>query len=143
VVEAIELQSDESEVYLDKDTGEIVLVTDEDRRLVEQGRLDEAPEWQREILPKVREVLQSDRFLRLPDKFEVHDWDIMRRFADGQQDERVRRELLDAIHGSGAFRMFRSAIGRLGLEDGWYQFHDQALTEIARDWLEEHNLPYK
>jgi len=143
VVEAIELQTDESAAYLDKDTGEVVLVTDEDRRLVEEGRSeDDLPAWQREALPKVREALESGRFLRLPNKFDVHEWDIMRRFSGAQEDERVRRELLDAIHGSGAFRMFRRTIGRLGLEDSWYQFRDKALEEIAREWLEDNNLPY-
>jgi hypothetical protein len=49
---------------------------------------------------------------------------------------------LNAIHGEGAFRAFRSAIRRLGLEQSWYQFRDEALAEIARSWLEEHKLQY-
>jgi hypothetical protein len=112
IVDAIETQSDESESYLDPATGEIVLVTEEDRRLVEEGDQDEAnlPEWQREVLPKIRQALESDRLLRLPDRFEVHEWDIMRRFAEAHEDERVRRALHDAIHGSGAFRSFKGTI---------------------------------
>jgi len=49
---------------------------------------------------------------------------------------------LNAIHGAGAFRAFRSAIRGLGLEQNWYQFRDQALEDIARRWLEEHKLQY-
>jgi hypothetical protein len=97
----------------------------------------------REALPEVREALESGRFLSLPSKFVVHDWAIMDRFSRAQENDRVREELLDAIHGAGAFRMFRSTIRRLGIEQAWYQFRDRALEEIAREWLEEHNLPYK
>jgi hypothetical protein len=64
-------------------------------------------------------------------------------FTRAQESERMREELLDAIHGAGAFRMFRSTIRRLGIEKAWYRFRDQAIEEIAREWLEEHNLQYK
>ena len=143
VAEAIELQTDESVSYLDPDTGEIVFVTDEMRRVVEEDDLDNLPEWMRKEVPKLREALQSGRLLSLPSKFVVHDWAIMDRFSRAQENDRVREELLDAIHGAGAFRMFRSTIRRLGIEQAWYQFRDRALEEIAREWLEEHNLPYK
>jgi hypothetical protein len=46
-------------------------------------------------------------------------------------------------HGAGAFRMFRSTTRRLGIEKSWYRFHEEALAEIARDWLEAHELPYR
>lgn len=144
VADAIDLLSDDSEAFLDPDTGEVVTVTEEERRLVEKGPVEgDLPDWQREILPKVRAALESDRFLRLPDRFEVHEWSVMERFSHAQENERVREELLDAIHGSGAFRMFKSAIRRLGLENGWYKFRDAEIEGIARDWLEAHKLPYK
>jgi hypothetical protein len=145
VVDAIEMQSDESESYLDPATGETVLVTEEERRLVEESRPDDPtlPEWLRELLPKIRQALESERFLRLPDRRDIHEWDIMRRFSDAQEDAHVRRALHDVIHGAGAFRRFRGAIGRLGIEQAWHQFRTAALEEIARDWLEEHKLPYR
>jgi hypothetical protein len=81
VAEAIELQSDELEFYLDPDTGQIVMVTEDARRLVGEGRKGEAPAWQREMLAKVRAALESDRVLRLPDRFGVSEWAIMERFS--------------------------------------------------------------
>jgi len=144
VVEAIDLLMEESEAYLNPETGEIVTVTEEDRRLVEKERpLDELPAWQREMLPKTRAALESGRFLRLPTSFEVHEWEIMKRFSDAQANQRIRQELMDAIHGSGAFRVFKRAIRRLGIEGNWYQFREKALEEITRDWLEAHELPYR
>ena len=143
VVEAIETLSDDCVSYLDPDSGEIITVTEEERRLAEDESLDDVPEWQRELLLKIRVLLQSDCFLELPDRFDIHEWSIMEEFARGQENDRIRQELLDAIHGAGAFRMFRSLIRRLGIEQSWYQFREKALTEIARDWLEEHKLRYK
>jgi hypothetical protein len=143
VIEAIELQTDESVPYLDPDTGEIVDVTDEMRRRVENDETDDAPQWMRAEIPKVRQVLESGRFLRLPSKFDVHEWAIMDRFSRGHENDRVREELLDAIHGAGAFRMFRSTIRRLRIEEAWYHFRDEAIKEIAREWLEDCHLPYK
>jgi hypothetical protein len=128
---------------LDPDSGEIITVTEEERRLAEDESLDDVPEWQRDVLPKIRAVLKSDRFLELPDRFDIHEWSIMEGFARGHDNDRIRQELLDAIHGAGAFRMFRSLIRRLGIEQNWYQFREEWLAEIAREWLEEHKLPYK
>lgn len=145
IVEAIEMQSDESESYLDPATGEIVLVTEEERHLAEESRADDPnlPEWQRQLIPKVRQALESDHLLCLPDRRDIHEWEIMRRFSDAQEDEHVGRALHDAIHGAGAFRIFKGTIRRLGIEEAWYQFRATALEEIARDWLEEHKLPYE
>jgi hypothetical protein len=143
IVDAIDSQSNESEAYLDPETGEIILVTEDERVLVEQGRAyDDLPQRQRELIPKVRQALESDRFLALPDRFEVHEWAIMERFSQ-EQNERARKVLIGAIHGSGAFRHFRGAVERLGLLDDWYRYREEAIQQIARDWLEEHKLPYK
>lgn len=144
VVDAIDSMGEECESYLDPETGEIILVTEEERRLVEEGADEEdLPDWQREILPKIRAALESDRLLILPDKFEIHEWSIMERFSLAQKDERVRAILMDAIHGSGAFRNFKGAVRRLGIEEAWYKFRAAEIEQIAREWLEEHKLPYK
>jgi hypothetical protein len=50
--------------------------------------------------------------------------------------------LVYQIRGSGAFRRFKDAIRRHGIEDEWYQFRDQALEEIAIEWLESNGIAY-
>jgi hypothetical protein len=112
VIETLEMQGENCLSYLDPDTGKIVTATEEVRRLAEEPEesQDDLPEWQRETVRKVRDVLASDRCLRLPDRFEIDEWFIVDEFAQTQHSERVRQELLEAIHGAGAFRMFRSTI---------------------------------
>jgi len=143
VIDAFQSATDEANSYLDPDSGEIVYVTDEMQELVEEGEDEHTPEWMREDLPKVREALESGRFLSLPTKFDVHDWAIMQDFSLEQQNDRIREELMDVIHGTGAFRHFKSTIHRLGIEKDWYRFREEAIKEIAIEWLEEHHLQYK
>ena len=145
VVDAMDLPNNEWTSYLNPKTGEIVTVTDEDRQLVEDEDLDEheLPDWQRESLPKVRAALESGDFLALPDKFEIHEWAIMERFSNSQARAARRDELLDAIHGAGAFRSFRSAVRRLGIEDDWFRFRQTAFEDVAKDWLEAHDISFR
>ena len=143
VVEAMDISGDDSVSYLDPDTGEIVTVTEEDRLLVEEGSPETLPAWERDMLLKIRTVLESDRWLELPGRFDIHEWSIMEQFSRMQEHERIHRELMDAVHGAGAFRAFRSAVRRLGVDQTWYQFREHAIEQIARTWLEEHNLQYK
>lgn len=139
------MQGEDCLSYLDPYTGEIVTATEEVRRLAEEPEESQnnLPGWQREMVRKVRAVLASSRCLQLPDRFRIHEWSIMNEFAEAQHSQWVRQELLEAIHGAGAFRIFRSTIQRLGIEKSWYRFREEALAEIARDWLEAHELPYK
>jgi len=144
VIEAMDLPDPDWRSYLNPGTGEITTVSSEDRQLVEDGaNVDDLPAWQSEMLPKIREALESGQFLALPDNFDVHEWSIMERFAQDRRSAPQRDELLGSLRGRGAFRSFRSAVRSLGIEDDWHQFRDAALEEIAKDWLEEHDIPYK
>lgn len=145
IVDAMDLPNDEWVSYLNSKTGEVVTVTDEDRRLAEDQDIDEASleDWERESLRVTRAVEESDDYLALPDKFEIHEWALMERFSNSQAREDPHDQLLDAIHGAGAFRSFRSTIRRLGIEDQWYAFRQSAFEDIAKDWLEAHEIPYQ
>jgi Uncharacterised protein family (UPF0158) len=142
IIDALQMASDDSTSYLDPETGEIIVVTEEERALAEDPSRENGPAWEREMMPKIRAVLKNDRLLELPDRFDIHEWSIMERFSCTQKSERVRSELLNTVRGAGAFRLFRSAVRRLGLEQSWYQFLDEALADIARNWLEEQKLKY-
>jgi hypothetical protein len=69
-------------------TGEVVTIPGEAEALAEDDDLDdeEIPEWQIGQIEDARKVTDSDRYLRLPDKFDVHEWDIMRRFSRDKKD---------------------------------------------------------
>jgi len=133
VIETLEMQSESCLSYLDPDTGEIVTATEEVRRLAEERRnlktisLNGSARWCGRSAPCWRAAVAF----------------VMNEFAEAQHSKQVRQELLEAIHGAGAFRMFRSTIRRLSIEKSWYRFREEALAEIARDSHGAHELPYR
>ncbi len=139
IVEALD-SPEEWECFLDRGTGEIVIVTENEAPYVdESSEFEDLPEWQQKSIRRVRNALDAGDLIELPSKFDIHEWDIMRRFAEAQS-AAERDELLDAIHGKGAFRLFRAVLARLGLREDWYRFRTQALEMIARDWLRANDI---
>jgi hypothetical protein len=90
-----------------------------------------------------RRVALSDRFVLLPTKFDVHEWSIMQDFANAQDDQRIRDELLHALHGAGAFRHFKAGVQRNEVETAWYDFRNQALRHIAIAWCAENDIDWE
>jgi Uncharacterised protein family (UPF0158) len=143
VVEALDLQSDELQSYLDPDTGEIITFNDEEARLAESGEWSTAPAWMQEHLPKVKRALENDRVLELPDQVHIDEWRMMQEFAEGEEQCRFRADLTLAVNGTGAFRRFKDAIRRLGVEESWFRYREEAFTQVAKDWLEENGIAYR
>jgi len=144
LVEVLDNAMEEHVYYLDKRTGEIVLVTSEDLQAAEDDDLiSEYPDWQRESILKAREVLSnSEDFLQLPDQFDVHEYKTMEDFCLEFEDRQVGQNLLRRIKGAGAFRRFKNAIYSMGIENAWYEFKRSELEKTAIEWLEENEIPY-
>jgi len=143
VVNEMEVPNDEWHAYLNKHTGELVTITDEDVLIIEMGYDPEnCPEWQREEIARNRKVLNSEDYLELPSRFDIHEYSIMERFCYSVQDPDLSDELLYQIRGSGAFRRFKDAIHRHDIADDWYRFRWEALEEIAIKWLEANGIAY-
>ena len=143
VVEEMDVLNEEWTAYLNRCTGELITVTQEDIRAAEsEDQSGDLPDWQRELLPKIREVLESDDFVPLPSKHEIHEYSIMERFCDQGEDAGLREELLSAIRGRGAFRRFKDRNHDRGVEEAWYQCRQRALEDIAAEWLEANGIAY-
>lgn len=129
--------------FLNRVTGELATVSVEELSAVEEDYdLENYPQWQREAIQKAEEIIVSDDWLELPSKFEIHEWQIMRDFCYTVDDKRLSSELLDAIHGSGAFRAFKNTIYHHGVEQQWYRFRQDALEQIVRNWLERNEISF-
>lgn len=142
IVEELEALPDEATLYLERETGELYPLGDEEAALVEDDREDELPDWLLDELPQIREVLASDHWLPLPTRFDVHEWAIMDAFARTLDDPDLADELLRAIHARGAFRAFKDAVHRHGVQQDWYRFRDAAVADIAAASLDEHGVAY-
>ena len=134
---------DGSTVYLNRQTGEVYSMHDDELYLCEEDAdLEDLPEWQVKSVAKNREIMEGDDWLALPGKFDVHEWSIMSDFSHSVEDSGVRDQLLSAIHGTGAFRYFKDTVIRHGIREQWFQFKAAAIEQIVADWLEEHEIKY-
>lgn len=140
----LNMVSDESSAYLNKTTGELILLSDEELSAAEeQEDSEDYPEWQREMIEKARQVLDSADYVELPSKFDIHEYRIMEAFCHSVNLPELRDQLLRKIRGSGAFGRFKQAIYSLGIEEDWYRFRDAEYERIAVEWLEENGIAYK
>ena len=114
IVDALQMQSEESSCFLDRSTGRIETVSEDLLRAAEQSsdQALELPAWQRPEWELAQRIVAVSYFEPLPTRFEVHEWAIMQDFAQSLTSEQVREELLHALHGAGAFRHFKSTVRR-------------------------------
>lgn len=144
IVEALELQFDEAASFLDLDSGQVETVSVELLGKAEDGDEPEPnlPDWQEQEWEVAKRIVSTDRFLSLPSKFDVNEWEIMESFSHSVESTRIREELLRAIHANGAFRYFKDTVRRHRIGEAWYGFRTDALRKIAIEWCEEHHLQW-
>jgi hypothetical protein len=138
VVNEMAETGDDQTSFLNRRTGELISLTDEQRYVLENGRAADAPECQREL----REVLQAGDLLELPSSFEHHEYSIVEQFCHSIKDPDQQEQLLAAIHGKRAFRDFKVTIATLGLEAAWVRFRNRAYEEIAVAWLQQNDIAF-
>jgi hypothetical protein len=145
LVDAFDMQNEQCASYLDRDTGEVHVITHEVLRIAEGGTdADEVrSDWEQAEVELARRVLDNDRFVELPTSWDVHEWRIMEAFCYSLDNEGFRDDCLAAIHRRGAFRHFKDQLARRGLQDSWYAFRGAALRKIAIEWCEEHEIAFQ
>jgi hypothetical protein len=144
IVDALEMACDEHRYFLDRQTGKVEFVSREVLGIAEEGgTLDDVLQWQEDQF-RVAEAIFADwdRFEKLPTKFDLHEWDIMRAFAESVVPERFSRDLQNAIHSSGAFRFFKDTLRRYRREKEWYAYREAALRDLAIEWCQENDIEY-
>jgi hypothetical protein len=143
VVDALEEAAEFGLHFLDKRTGEIVMLTDEEWEAAEADELISTyPEWQREVILKAREIQKGEDFVQLPDHSEIDEYEIMERFSRDYEDQRTSAELLRSIKGKGAFHRFKSVISDFGIQQKWSEFRANELEALAVEWLDHEEIPY-
>ncbi len=144
IIDGMENQSDENSSYLDRGTGEIVMISDYDLRTAEDNEsLDDYPEWEQEQIAIARDIInETGRYLELPTKFDINEYEIMEKFCYSLEDAQLRELLYSKIKGSGAFRRFKDALYQNGVENDWYAFRNDAFKEIAIEWCRDNNIEF-
>ena len=129
--------------YLNTQTGELYSFADDVLISLEVESDDaELPGWEREERAKAREICDSDDWIELPSKVDLHEWDLMEEFSLSIEVSRLREELLNAIRGRGAFRYFKDTIHRHGISEQWYAFRAAGIAAVVADWLDDEGIAY-
>ena len=145
IIEGLVFQSDESSSFLNKKTGEVILMTDYAMRAAEDNEpLEDVPDWERDLVAIAREILaESGQYIPLPTKFDIDEYSIMESFCISLDRQEIGDILYDLISGSGAFRRFKDAIYKYGVEEEWFKYRDNAIKEIAIEWCRENNIKFE
>jgi len=144
-----ELADDSTSSFLDVERGQVHSITSEefDLDLAEdpETSLEDLPAWQREAVELGRNIRQQEceRYLALPDRFDVHEWAIMDRFAESLREPRLRSDFRGVICGAGAFRLFKRLLAEYNLWDAWNRFRQLELRQVAIEWCEDHGIIWR
>ena len=140
IVQEMQGISDTMTVYFQRSTGKFIMVTDEYIYAAERDApLDDRPEWEQNIIRETAEVLacEDDDYVPLPSRCDIHEYAIMERFCSTVENRKIANDLFRSIAGKGAFRRFKDALHRHGIEKHWYAYKAEAYKEIAREWCED------
>ncbi|MFI3253806.1 MAG: UPF0158 family protein [Eubacteriales bacterium] len=124
MLEALEMASDFATAYYDIEEHKVEWIHEMD----ECGASEE-------IVELIEET--SGRFFRIPNQYDIHEYEIMRDFVEELTEGTVQEDLSRRISGRGAFRNFKDGVNLHGIEKQWYEYKDKALEKIALEWCEE------
>lgn len=117
VIDAIESTNEETNFYYNPATEEIAILE-----------------------PDVSDI--KDSYIFLPSQRDRHDYEIMEDYIYEVEDDTAKEWLTNAIHGRGAFRMFRATVDRFGLTSDWYDFRENAYRELAIQWCNDNGIEF-
>jgi len=143
IIDGLESQSFESYSFLNKKTGQVILITEEEMRAVEDGEpIEDFPQWQQDSVKIAKEIDETDNYIQLPAKFDIDEHRIMERFCLSIDDAKMRNLFCNLIRDRGAFRHFKDAIYEHDISDDWFEYRNNALKHIAIEWCEENDIEF-
>lgn len=129
VADQLEMSMECWEQYLNSTTGEFVSLSD--------GSYVETD------MELAEEIENSDDYIRLPNQYEIQEYNIMENFANAIPDTEKRIKLFRALNGRKPFRNFKDTINNLGLDEAYYAFRFLAHIDIAKEWCEKNDIAYE
>ena len=145
IIDAIEMQFDETRNFLNLKTGEVITVSVEALRAAEEEEpFDDLPDWQQEEIEIAIDVVENfENYKHLPMTYDINEYGMMENFCYELKNEEQQDGLLDAIRGRGAFRRFKDKVIYYGIEQEWYAFRDEQYKQVAINWCNDHEIQYR
>ncbi len=133
VADALDGVIDSWNQYLNTETGEIISLPSYDNDYISLSEEDET---------LYEEIDSTNKYLRLPDQYDIHEKSIMENFAYSLENQKHQDKLLHSLHGRKPYRHFKDDIIYLGIDKDYYKFRDDALYRLAIQWCEVFKVPY-
>jgi hypothetical protein len=126
--DAFENASWEAEYYLDRETGDIILISS--MITTSSG-----------ITQQIQNVTDKDRYLRVPHALPRDGFRDMERFTETVKDTVLHQLLNTAINGKGAFRRFKDVLHDYPQErERWFRFQADRVQQRVLEWLDSEDI---
>ena len=132
IADAMEATMDGWEQFLNMETGEIVSLSD--------GTWSDRDEDDEAL---AEEIDTTDKYVRLPNQYDIHEYEIMEEFAYATPNQRYQEKLLRVLRGRKPYRNFKDEINYLGISESYYAWRLIAFFKKAKNWCEENEVPYE
>lgn len=140
---AFQTSSWEMHFYLDLETGDVVMVTDEASHYFEESLDEELPDWMQEMVKVAQQVEEGygTRYIKIPQADSHEDYRDMEHFIGTVRNRHLQDRLWRAIQGRGAFRRFKDVLLDYPAErERWFAFKDRCIYERISWWLESEDI---
>ncbi len=114
--------------YLNTETGEIVDIPDDPI----------AADMDEEDIPDI----SDEKFVQLPSQWDLHEYQIMKEFAESLKDAKAQQKLFSALGRPHPYRRFKDEVAALGIRDDYFAFRLEAFKAIAERWCRYNEIPY-
>lgn len=132
---------EDGRVSFDCETGEVVVISTEVMKAVEEGDVDviaNLPEWKKNLVETAENVLfyQRERYIDVPEKLLHLVNRLMSEFAGFISDGALREKLGAAMEDEQALQNFEKALFEYPAEnDRWRDFRDEVMRRELLAWL--------
>lgn len=93
-------------------------------------------------LELAEKIENSDDYVRLPNQYDINEYNIMEQFAESLTNHLQASSLCNALRVRKPFRKFKDQLNYLGLEDKYYSYRHLKYIEIAREWCIKNQIIY-
>jgi len=111
--------------FVDRQTGEVLSLLEEDMDEEDLERLDAEP----------------DRYLLIEPVPSWVSYEVMSDFVGTLPEGKARRELVRALQQRHPFRRFKDVLLNYpAVREDWFRFHEQSFVKIIQAWLDDHGV---
>lgn len=143
VIEAIEFEGELLTHYLNKNTGIIVYLEDEETsnyKAEDINNIDSYEEWERELIQGLYHLKEHpEEYIQLPTLDEIDEESTMIDFIQSIEENTKDKSELKEL----SIRKLREEIENLDKLAEWYDYREKSEYEIAKEWCIENNIDFQ